>query len=578
MRTFCQLLMGAAVTMSAPAAAQEAVGDWIGTLDAGGTRLRIAVHIEQAADGTLAGTLDSLDQRAFGLALAGIVQHGARLEFAVPVVSGSYTGEWDPAAMGWRGSWRQGGAALPLALAPGGPPPQVPIAPEPLPADWRIPADAGIGEAIAARIAERPGQGIVVGVLEHAGRRIVAGGPQGAAPFDGDTVFEIGSITKVFTALLLADMANKGEVSLDDPAETYLPAGATMPSRNGRKITLADLSTHSSSLPRLPDNMPYGDPSDPYADYGEALLLEFLSGYQLPHDIGSQPEYSNLAVGLLGYLLGRAAGTDYETLLRERITGPLGMDDTSIALSPDQQARFAPGFDIYLRPAGPWHLAALAGAGAIRSTGNDMLKFAAAALDPASPIAGAMRTALSVRRETGSANVEQALGWQVVHPEAGRELIMHGGGTGGYRSHLALEPSSGRAVVALANAAAEPSAADLALHLLVGAPMAPTPRVPAPPPPPAERTEVTLPVAELDRVVGRYDFGDGINVITREGDRLLSSRAGVQTLPIYPEAPLQFFFKAIDAQYRFTTDEAGNVDGVVFTMPGLERTGKRIQP
>jgi D-alanyl-D-alanine-carboxypeptidase/D-alanyl-D-alanine-endopeptidase len=568
----------AAMTISAPAAAQEAAGDWIGTLEAGGTRLRIAVHIEPAADGTLAGTLDSLDQGAFGLPLAGIIAQGARLEFAVPAVAGSYTGEWDPATMGWRGSWRQGGAALPLALAPGGPPPQEPTAPEPLPADWRIPPDAGIGEAIAARIAERPGQGIVVGGLEPAGRRIVAGGPQGAAPFDGDTVFEIGSITKVFTALLLADMANKGEVSLDDPAETYLPADATMPSRNGRKITLADLSTHTSSLPRLPDNMPYGDPQDPYADYGEALLLEFLSGHELRHDIGSQPEYSNLAVGLLGYLLGRAAGTDYEALLRERITGPLGMADTSITLSADQQSRFAPGLDTYLRPASPWHLAALAGAGALRSTGNDMLKFAAAALDPTSPIAAAMRTALSIRRDTGNPSVEQALGWQVVHPEPGRELVMHGGGTGGYRSHLALEPSSGRAVVVLTNAAAEPAAADLALHLLVGTRMAPTPAVPDAPPPPAARTEVALPLAELDRVVGRYDFGDGINVITRDGDRLLSSREGVPTLPIYPEAPLLFFFKAIDAQYRFTTDAEGNVDGVVFTMPGMERTAKRIDP
>src|SRR5690606_33087648 len=106
------------------------------------------------------------------------------------------------------------------------------------------------------RIAPRNGQGIVVGVLEPQGRRIVAGGPEGDEPFDGDTLFEIGSISKVFTALLLADMANKGEVSLDDPAAKYLPAGATMPERGGKQITLADLSTHMSGLPRLPDNMP----------------------------------------------------------------------------------------------------------------------------------------------------------------------------------------------------------------------------------------------------------------------------------------------------------------------------------
>src|SRR5690606_21137498 len=115
-----------------------------------------------------------------------------------PVVSGGYVGDWDGDTMGWRGSWTQSGASLPLALAPGGPPPEEPRAPEPLPANWEIPADAEIESLIAARIAPRAGQGLVLGVIEPEGRRVVAGGPQGAAGFDGDTVFEIGSISKVF--------------------------------------------------------------------------------------------------------------------------------------------------------------------------------------------------------------------------------------------------------------------------------------------------------------------------------------------------------------------------------------------
>src|SRR5690606_30349901 len=128
---------------------------------------------------------------------------------------------------------------------------QEPTAPEPLPAEWRIPGDAAIRDAIAARIAQRPGQGIVVGVIAPDGSRVVARGPEGSEPFDGSTVFEIGSISKVFTALILADMVGKGEVALDDPAEKYLPPGSRMPSRGGRQITLADLSTHTSGLPRL---------------------------------------------------------------------------------------------------------------------------------------------------------------------------------------------------------------------------------------------------------------------------------------------------------------------------------------
>jgi len=407
---------------------------------------------------------------------------------------------------------------------------------------------------------------------------VVAGGPEAGASFGGATVFEIGSISKVFTALILADMINKGEAALDDPAEKYLPEGARMPARGGRKITLRDLSTHMSALPRLPDNMPYGDPLDPYADYTEALMLEFLGRYELTRDIGAQAEYSNFGVGLLGYLLGRAAGKDYETLLRERITGPLGMADTAVTLSAGQQARFAPAFDTYMQPAKPWRLPALVGAGGIRSTADDMLKFAAAALDPQSPIGPAMATALATRVDSGSPRTEQALGWQVWHPERGRTVVIHNGGTGGFRSALALEPDTRRAAVVLINSAAEPSATDLALHLLVGAQVALTPPVPPAPPPVSARAEVTLPVAELDRVVGSYDFGDGVNVITREGGQLVSRRAGVPTLPIYPEAPLRFFFKAIDAQLRFTTDAAGNVDGVVFTMPGTERRAKKVDP
>ena len=352
-----------------------------------------------------------------------------------------------------------------------------------------------------------------------------------------------------------------------------------MPSRNCRKITLADLSTHTSSLPRLPDNMPFGDPEDPYADYTEALLLEFLAGHELTRDIGERADYSNLGGGLRGYLLARAAGAAYETLLRDRITGPLGMADTAISLSADQQARFAPALDMYMRPAKPWRLSVLAGAGAIRSTASDMLKFAAAALDPGSAIGPAMRTALSVRRPTGNARIEQALGWQVVHPEPGREIVQHGGGTGGFRTHLALEPSSGRAVVALANSAAEPSATDLAIHLLVGSPVAPTPPVPPAPPPPVSRTEVALPTAELDRVVGRYELmPELILTLERRGEGLMAQLTGQPAFPIFAEAPLEFFWRVVDAQLRFTADESGKVTGVVLTQNGQQLTGKPLEP
>jgi serine-type D-Ala-D-Ala carboxypeptidase/endopeptidase len=219
----------------------------------------------------------------------------------------------------------------------------------------------------------------------------------------------------------------------------------------------------------------------PFWDYGEAKLLAFLDRYQLTRDIGSQYQYSNLGGGLLGYLLGRAAQADYEKLLRERITGPLGMKDTLITLKGSDATRLAPPFDRYMRPAKPWSMGVFARAGGIRSTAADMLLFAKAALDASSPIVAAMETALSVRVSGPAAVVDQALGWEVMHFAGGRELLVHGGQSGGFQSNLILEPAKGRAGVALTNSQAQPAPDDMALHVLIGTPVEPTPRVPRAP-------------------------------------------------------------------------------------------------
>lgn len=339
-----------------------------------------------------------------------------------------------------------------------------------------LPSDAQVASLIDSRIAGRDGEGMVIALLDQTGTRIVERGPARQDVLcDGGTIFEIGSLSKLFTALMLADMALKGEVSLDDPAETYLPAGAHMPDYEGRKITLRDLATHMSGLPRLPDNMPFANPQDPYADYDEALLLDFLGRYRLTRAPGSRYDYSNLGFGLLGYLLGRAAHSDYATLLAQRITGPLGMHDTAIALTPEQESRFAQGHDAAMHPAAPWTFPTLSGAGAIRSTGHDMAAFARAAMDPASAIGAAMRLTTASPPALGDGRNRAGLGWVVGVAPDGQQLLFHDGGTGGFRTSIILEPESQRAVVVLANAAAEPSTPDLASHILLGAPRLPRP-------------------------------------------------------------------------------------------------------
>lgn len=566
-------------TLAAPAAAQDAVGDWVGPLQVtADVRLPLRVHIRRDEAGALTGTMDSPAQGVMGMALAAITAEPGSLAFDVPSIGGRYEGQWDAEARMWRGEWSQAGVKLPLALV-------VPAPPQPFPANWQMPSDDEIGKLIAERNAPRPGQGIVVGLLEPEGERIVSGGTGVAADVDGDTLFEIGSISKVFTALLLADMANKGEVSLDDPADKYMPAGHTLPRHGERPITLRDLSTHVSGLPRMADDLgPADGVDDPFAGYGEDRLLAFLDRVQLTRDVGERWEYSNLGVGLLGYLLGRAAHSDYATLLRERITGPLGMDDTLIALPPGKTARLAPPFDRYMRPGKPWDMTLFAPAGGIRSSAADMLVFARAVLDPDSPIAAAVKTALSVRVPTGDSNSEQALGWQVVNAR-GHPIVTHSGQTGGYQTSLVLEPATGRAVVALSNSQAQPAPDDLALHVLLGARVAPTPPVPPAPPPPSVHTEIALPAEALGKFVGRYrmDFNgvSGEVAVTFDGTTLRAQRAdvpGAVSLPIFPESPQGFFWKALDAQMRFIVDESGTVTGAQIVQSGMTFPGTRIEP
>jgi D-alanyl-D-alanine-carboxypeptidase/D-alanyl-D-alanine-endopeptidase len=211
----------------------------------------------------------------------------------------------------------------------------------------RLPADPEIRAILANRIdVQHKGEAIVVGIVTKKGRHVVPYGRfDGDDPrvSDGETVFEIGSISKVYTGLLLCDMVQHHEVSFSDPVAKYLPPSVQIPSRNGKQITLLELAMHTSGLPRMPSNFNPKDPSNPYADYTVEQMYDFLSHYQLTRDPGAKYEYSNLGAGLLGHALALGAGTDYETLLRTRVTGPLHMNHTAIELTQEMKANLAPG-------------------------------------------------------------------------------------------------------------------------------------------------------------------------------------------------------------------------------------------
>jgi serine-type D-Ala-D-Ala carboxypeptidase/endopeptidase len=352
--------------------------------------------------------------------------------------------------------------AFVLGLALAQPPaPQTPDAPpkaQPAQAPARpaafFPADEEVRAFVRPYIDKRQTKGIVVGLIEPDGsRRVLTFGEagEGARPLAANSVFEIGSITKTFTGTVLAEMVRRGEVKLDDPVAKYLPTGVRVPSRNGRQITLLDLATHRSGLPRLPTGYEPPNPNEPYAHFAAEHLYAFLNRYELEHDPGAKFEYSNLGMGLLGHALARAAGADsFQKLVADRVLRPLGMSMTAYgrpaALAPwmtkghDQQGAVATYFDI----------AVLAGGGGLNSNVTDLMTYLDANIgEPKSPLEHAMRDAHRGHHEPRP-GMQVGLGWMSTKRGA-LNLVGSRGGSAGYSTFIAFDPDTRAGVVVLAN-------------------------------------------------------------------------------------------------------------------------------
>ena len=274
----------------------------------------------------------------------------------------------------------------------------------------------------------------VVAVGTHEGR-FCAG--------DAGQRWEIGSVTKVFTALLLAELAQSGRVHLNDRVADHLPP-ATPLADGVDGITLEQLACHRSGLPRLPPGSMARSFSrramaDPYADVDEERLLASLARTRIRGTPGrAAVRYSNYGMGLLGFLLGRVTGLGFEQSLTQRVLEPLGLRVTSFADDGLHQGRYRG------RPVGPWHLAALAGAGGLRSTAGDLLTSLEAVRDGSGPLAGPIRETLRPRIDRGHTRV--GLGWFML---GDGDLLMHDGGTLGARSEVRIERHTGTVIVVL---------------------------------------------------------------------------------------------------------------------------------
>ena len=268
-------------------------------------------------------------------------------------------------------------------------------------------------------------------------------------PIDENTLFEIGSVTKVFTALILADMVEKGEVNLNDPIDKFLPEGVSTPSKNGRTITLFDLATHSSGLPRMPDNFPISDMNEQF-QYDREEMYDSLSKVELSREIGSEYEYSNFGVSLLGHILSLQAGQSYEELLQERVLDKFGLESTCVKQCDELRDRFAKPH-LFGFPANELNLSDdMSGAGEIRSSGKDMLTFLSYAMGlKDSDLRSSFELTQKVNRQIDD-KLSIGLAWHMLQKED-RTIIWHNGATNGFTSFVGFDPESNQGVVVLTN-------------------------------------------------------------------------------------------------------------------------------
>jgi len=400
--------------------------------------------------------------------------------------------------------------------------------------------------------------GIVAISFDSAREKIVTYGQSGSAvdQLDRDTVFEIGSITKVFTALLLTEMVTRGEVALDDPVSKFLPGTVKMPDRNGKQITLLDLATYTSGLPRIPDGIPAsGD--NPYAAYTVEQLYAFLSSYTLHYDPGTHYEYSNLGFGLLGHALALRAGNSYEDLLVSRVCEPLGLRDTCISLSNSMRERLAKGHASNLKPASNWDIPTLAGAGALRSTANDLVKFVkATCLSGANaPLRSAIDMLLQTRRPTNLPNTEVGLGC-FIRTGNKDEIIWKDGGTGGYASFAGFSTTLRSGAIVLSNSIN--SVNDIGFRLTN-----PAYTIAQYPP------EVAVDPAVLATYQGVYEMNPKFALTIRaEAGRLFVRGTGQPEFELFAEDQNRFFMRFVDAQGTFLRDKDGAVDRLLWHQNG----------
>ncbi|HET8554211.1 MAG TPA: serine hydrolase domain-containing protein [Rhodanobacteraceae bacterium] len=321
------------------------------------------------------------------------------------------------------------------------------------------PVQAALDEHVAI---DTPNAGIAVAIVTPQGaRHWFAGhldGDLSRMP-DADTAFEIGSITKTFTASLLVAMEREGLVDLDARLDALLPEASRLGRQTPAPVTLESLATHCSGLPRLPwgwrmSAAMYLSPKQPYRFISHAFLERWMRGRRIHY--GQRYRYSNLGYGVLGNVLADRAGSTYADVLQRFVLLPLGLSHTRVG---GTNAKVAQPHTACGHRVPPWNMRALTPAGGLHSTLNDMTRWLQVNLDVRTPLDARLH---EPRANSGGRHRSVALGWHV-DGEGDMRVVWHNGGTGGSRSLIAFAPARGTGIVVLSNSAASVDALGLEL-------------------------------------------------------------------------------------------------------------------
>ncbi len=422
-------------------------------------------------------------------------------------------------------------------------------------------------EAIEKRIEEGLNPSIALALIDSSGVQYFNFGKtaDGGKEVNRNTIYEIGSISKVFTGILLAQQVLDDELKLDDEVNAFLPDSIKIPVMGDTEITLGNISDHTSGLPRMPDNFAPANPNNPYSDYTVEQMYEFISNYTPTRAVGSEYEYSNLAQGLLGNLLAGNKNTTYEELMVEVIAGPLEMEDTRIVLTDKMKKNLALGHSSG-HVVENWDIPTLAGAGGIRSSTFDMAKFISANLGYGNTELTKTMEITHKARHHKAGEMSVGLGWHIKDGGNG-DIIWHNGGTGGYRAFAGFVKESGQGVVLLTNSTN--GADDIGLNLLDPESNLADLKF--------KSDAIELPEHILKRYIGVYVVEPKFLItLTLEGSQLFAQGTGQEKSPIYPESNTKFFAPIDGIEISFQIKEQ-QVKSLEVIQDGYKIPAKKIK-